>query len=363
MSTVIWADDLSGAANALAPFGAAGFSTVIETGLTGERTLREPADAVFFDVVCFDVDARESGARQIPEIPAPSVLKIDSIGRGQIAELIAEACRRFQYDAVLIAPAWPAQGRAVQGGIGHRGVDWNAIGREAEALIAEAAAGVAPEIIVADAATQSDLDALVRESGPGTLFVGSQGIAAAVAHALAAAGDSVGGGCTQPSARQSAPGETESGGTLAVFGSVDPVAAAQRDALTTAGWPEVVFRAGDPPPHLAHAQSALASGDGAVCSILADDPGEWPAAEHDDALRELLAAPARIAATGGATGAELLRVLRVTTLTGVTETARGISEMHLPDGRTFATQPGSVGEPGDFLDFHTSHLRSKETPA
>ena len=360
MSIVIWADDLSGAANALAPFGAAGFSTLIETRLAGARSLPESGGAV-----CFDVNAREGGARRIPEIPAPSVLRIDSIGRGQIAELIAEVCRRFAYDAVLIAPAWPAQSRAVQGGIGHRGVDWNALGREAEALVREGAAGsgAAPKIVVADAATQDDLDALVRDAGPDTLFVGSQGIAAAVARALTAAGDSVGGGSAPASANTVVSGEGAGRGTLVVFGSVDPVAAVQRDALTSAGWPEAVFRAGDPPPNPAHVFSALASGHGAFCSILADDPGEWPAAEHDDALRELLAAPARIAATGGATGAELLRVLRVTTLTGVTETARGISEMHLPDGRTFATQPGSVGAPDDFLDFHTSHIRSKETPA
>lgn len=126
--------------------------------------------------------------------------KIDSAARGPLAAEILAAHRALQTRAVLLAPAFPAMGRRVRNGIldiedaaGQRSrINLTSLflpkNRPAIALISQPSE-LAPAlesgkaVLMCDAATQADLETLVRtaESLPGLLYAGSAGLARALA--------------------------------------------------------------------------------------------------------------------------------------------------------------------------------------
>ena len=119
-----------------------------------------------------DAFAQETMERFAPLLAcgAPAFKKIDSLLRGNVALEIAACARHF--DRVVIAPAFPAQGRITRGGRQLAQVDgeWRDVGVDLPGL--------------RDAETDADLDALVveeRAKGGRVLWCGAGGLAAALA--------------------------------------------------------------------------------------------------------------------------------------------------------------------------------------
>lgn len=147
----ILADDLTGAADAAAPFAARGLATAVVVGDDAlaqvAPTFPSPAEAgderAGAAARCSDrasrsdapeVVARFSGGRDLPEAeavrrtrdaverlraagePGHWYLKIDSVLRGHPGAELAAAMATLGVKRALVAPALPSQGRAVEGG-------------------------------------------------------------------------------------------------------------------------------------------------------------------------------------------------------------------------------------------------------
>lgn len=129
---------------------------------------------------------------------ALSFKKLDSLLRGHVTAEIAACIRGGSYDRVIIAPAFPFQGRVTRGGRqlqqgeGHRGAEEAAVGPDIAADLAQdfrcaiARPGeIKPSLItIYDAETDTDLDRIVdaEMARPASrLWVGSGGLAAALA--------------------------------------------------------------------------------------------------------------------------------------------------------------------------------------
>lgn len=347
---VAWADDLSGAANMLAPFTEKGFRTALvtlESGGVAERFAE--ATRVNYQgrvAVCFDANVREGGAELLPWLPRPVMLKIDSLGRGEIARLVQEAARRFPYDAIVLAPAWPSQERCLRNGIGVGGTDWNEILEEIRLAVHPVPVRLANE------STDFELEALVKAASDGVLWVGSQGIA----QALAAGAQS-----REPSLRHRPDFTRGERGTLVVVGSREPLAVAQAKFLKDAGWADLSLESPVSQEEADRAIRELSAGRGVIGSIGGESPSEWEKVfeSQRETIAALWNAAGGIVATGGATGSQLLRLQGESILWDVSEDARGVARSRLPDGRVFATQPGSVGTESDFLEVISAQKTSR----
>jgi len=199
------ADDLTGACDAAAAFLGAGRAVRVWLGAAAAFPATEPVQA-------FNTDSRSltpaKASRVVSRTAAalasnPQALlfkKIDSAARGPFAAEILAAHRAFGSRAILLAPAFPAAGRTVRNGILEI---QDATGQDTRVDIANlflpgdrsrialvsrpeelgAALDIGKSVLLCDASTQSDLEALVRaaEKFPGLLFAGSAGLAQALA--------------------------------------------------------------------------------------------------------------------------------------------------------------------------------------
>lgn len=116
---VILADDLTGACDAAAPFASAGRRTRVslDPGAANEAV----------DVVAYDLDVRDSSPEQasqrVGQLAQRSsrsnvhlLVKIDSTLRGPVVELCRAALEGAARAVVVVAPAFPAQGRTLVNG-------------------------------------------------------------------------------------------------------------------------------------------------------------------------------------------------------------------------------------------------------
>lgn len=253
----IIADDLTSAADGGAPFARAGHRVAVGFG---HGAL--PAGDV--DVLALDLDSRrgspgEAAARVGRAVallgPLPLLfLTMDSTLRGHVGFQVASALQTSGRRTVVVAPAFPMCGRATLGGVQlvdgvpvHRtrsgqdlgnpvkqsrvarlfdGLDLGPAVELASAAIRDGAplAGVlrGARVVVADAATDADLDALVTgmKGHDSVLWVGSPGLA----HALARAHLGTRAPRDQPTAVR----------PLVVVGSLHPSSRAQVAALIEA---------------------------------------------------------------------------------------------------------------------------------
>ncbi|HEX6978252.1 MAG TPA: four-carbon acid sugar kinase family protein [Alphaproteobacteria bacterium] len=173
--------------------------------------------------------------------PALGFKKIDSLLRGNTLLEIATCVRRGRFGTVVIAPAFPEQGRITRAGVQLYRDPANGGWRQTGAgsiLRALAAKGIrarivprrclprGPGIFICDAETPSDLDRIVslrsRLDGP-ILWIGSAGLSRALAQFP----------------RPLVPPSTSS--VLVVVGSNHPVAVGQGDVLAS-GMPEAIAR-------------------------------------------------------------------------------------------------------------------------
>jgi uncharacterized protein YgbK (DUF1537 family) len=215
---LIVADDLTGAMDSAGPFAAAG----VETWVAASPMQCDPSALHSARVVSVNADSRhlpaDRAADRVREIAARLgtgydvvFKKVDSTLRGNV---VAETLALMQATGrrrAIVAPAFPAQGRTVSGGVVH--VDGIALAQTPfardklsppplaplhEAFATRvAAAAVAPDriaqapggegVLVVDAASDADLDATVDALGAdlgGVLLAGSAGLTQALARKL-----------------------------------------------------------------------------------------------------------------------------------------------------------------------------------
>lgn len=217
-SVLILADDLTGAADCAAAF--IGRSPEVVVALDERARLRAPVLAIDLDtrsrseeVACHVVRRAFSGRRaREAEI---LFKKIDSTLRGHVAaELHAARAALGPKRLFIFAPAFPAQGRTVKQGRVH--VNGKPLrGGNLARLAGD------ERIMVCDAQTDLDLRAIARKGlamRPRPLFVGSAGLARAIASAL-------------PRQRMRAHAQSPHTPVVVAVGSASPVSARQANRL------------------------------------------------------------------------------------------------------------------------------------
>lgn len=344
----ILADDLTSALDALAPFAVRGWNTCVALN---DRAVDSPIDGI----AARDLDSRfldPAAARALfmdaAEAASPGVLfkTVDSTLRGNIAAEIDGAVAGSGRRRAIVAPAFPAAGRATVSGrqlVGGVPVDRSVFGADPRtpvltSLLDELLPRSCDCLVEArDATSDADLDAIVAaEPDPAAvLWIGSPGLAAALARRLAplARGKSV---AVPPAER-----------VVVVVGSAHPASREQVARLVAAGTP-VVEASGDEEAASAALIGALAGG----VALLAA-----PAARtvNPDALVRALARIAGAArdrvdgvvVTGGDTARHVLLALGVERLALAGEIEPGVP-FGLAQGRgqarAFVTKAGGFGD-------------------
>jgi uncharacterized protein YgbK (DUF1537 family) len=217
---LIFADDLTGALDAAAPFAGRGLETEVAIGLDGVRAALADAPAVLsVNLGCRDGKADEARRRTqelLALVPAGTILfkKIDSRLKGHIAaEMDA-----ISYRHALVAPAIPDFGRVVAGGA------VSGFGFEFAISVLERLGGHAGRCTLPDTQPTGDIrEALAAAQAEGAdLLVGARGLAEALAEAMT--------GQTVPEAAA-----VPAGKGLFVIGSRDPITVEQVDVLGSVG--------------------------------------------------------------------------------------------------------------------------------
>lgn len=154
------------------------------------------APVLALDSFTRDVDAATARARVAALAPALATAemvykKLDSLLRGHVAVEIAACQRAGIFDAVVIAPAFPAQGRITRDGrqLAHGsdvGVDLVGDLAEQGIPVARRRPGddLPPGVSFWDAETDADLAAIAGLERRRVLWCGTAGLAGALSHAL-----------------------------------------------------------------------------------------------------------------------------------------------------------------------------------
>ncbi len=217
---LIFADDLTGALDAAAPFAGRGLATEVAIGLDGVRAALADAPAVLsVNLGCRDGKADEACRRTqelLALVPAGTILfkKIDSRLKGHIAaEMDA-----ISYRHALVAPAIPDFDRVVVDGA------VSGFGVEIAIPVHDRLGGHAGRCTVPDTRSKGDIrEALAAAQAEGAdLLVGARGLAEALAEAMT--------GQTVPEAAA-----VPAGKGLFVIGSRDPITVEQIDVLGSVG--------------------------------------------------------------------------------------------------------------------------------
>lgn len=395
---LILADDLTGAADCAIAFARRGLAASVAWQGAGQDAEADPGT----DVLAIDADSRrlppaEAGARHAALIRARHrpgaglIKKIDSTLRGQPAAELAATLAALRGSGrpalAVIAPAFPATGRTVEGGrvhlhgaplestplwardhsypsavlaevLGSAGLTSRALPldlvRAGEAALAAAlgdALAEGSEAVILDATAPGDLDALARASLPlaeRLLWVGSGGIAAALAAALP--------GGAPAAAALPAP----RGGVLVVVGSVAEASRQAARRLVAEGAAEFLVSpallragAGDPDwPRLSEGIAGAVAAGGNTLVTIAEDPEAdlSRGAALTEALATLLSSAAHrmgaLFATGGETACALLGHLGVHGIRLVEEVEPGVP-LGVTQGRIevpVMTKAGAFGD-------------------
>ncbi|WP_406690046.1 four-carbon acid sugar kinase family protein [Saccharopolyspora sp. ID03-671] len=371
------ADDLSGAVETAACLRPLGRSTTVELSGPNSAPLAHNAQGV----VVADLDNRALPAAEASQLARealreqggrPVFIKIDSQLRGPVAAVLGAAADR----PLVVAPALPALGRTVAGGVAHvRGVPlhlsdgWRVEGTAPPRSVAEALSplpcrGIALETVrsdalagaiaeclaagrvpICDGETDADMDAVVAATPDGARLAGSGGLAAAL-------------GRTAPAPVAENPHPATGNPLLMVVGTGSPTAAEQLRLAELRGT-RVLDHTGEIVPR---ALAALEHGPVA----LRIDPSEPIAPERSrERARGLAATAARIVEgcpspvdlvlTGGETARLVLDALGVRSLSPVGQVHHGAVVCRTPEGTSVVTRPGSFGE-ADSLARIVEHL-------
>ncbi len=295
---LIFADDLTGALDAAAPFAGRGLATEVAIGLDGVRAALADAPAVLsVNLGCRDGKADEA-RRRTQElsalVPAGTILfkKIDSRLKGHIAaEMDA-----ISYRHALVAPAIPDFDRVVVDGA------VSGFGVEIAIPVHDRLGGHAGRCTVPDTRSKGDIrEALAAAQAEGAdLLVGARGLAEALAEAMT--------GQTVPEAAA-----VPAGKGLFVIGSRDPITVEQIDVLGSVGPVSIVEAPnGIVPSH--------ADGGAGLTLVQATQGAEnlSPLAVSDrlaeGVVPHFTARAARLLLSGGATAEAVLRAMGISRL-------------------------------------------------
>ncbi|PWS34216.1 Hrp-dependent type III effector protein [Falsiroseomonas bella] len=333
------ADDLTGALDATAPFAAS-------AGHALPVALETPPDAGALDADTRDGPANAARSRASALAPwlaggRPAFRKLDSLLRGHVAaELAASAAGGFS--SLVIAPAFPGQGRRMREGRllladGTAGPDLGALLPAAGLRPRRLAAGEVPGgagAWLCDVETEADLAALARADLPQpVLWAGSGGLARALAGPGRAA-------------------HPPAGPLLLLCGSRHARAAAMLPGLGQAVLrPASVAQAGEA---ARRAAAALGDGQGAALSLQAagDAPGAiWRGLAETFAG---LPPPPLLGVVGGRSLRDLCLALGVMALDVAGEVRTGLPLSRLRggpwDGTPLISSSGAFDDRGLFRD-------------
>jgi len=183
LACLLIADDLTGACDAAVQFAARGFRVKVlldsEGGAGQTGVLAVSSESRDGDLASF----RNSLERLAHLRPRILFKKIDSTLRGHVGPEVAAAMDAFRCDVAVVAPAFPAMGRTVESGYLRVDGEMGFVPRELAAGFRD----LPGRFALRDAACDADLDAIVSEGlagGERVLWVGSAGLAAAVARAV-----------------------------------------------------------------------------------------------------------------------------------------------------------------------------------
>jgi len=347
----ILADDLSGALDAAGPFASRDGATCVywDVGRAGTHV----GDRIALDSASREVDAGDAIARTRAAALALwtgrrglAFLKIDSVWRGSPAAAIATASAEGRFDRVVVAPAFPEQGRMTRDG-----GQWVVEGARLRCVVpniaaelrrygldaaAEASASPSTIAVVCDASSADDLAAIVKRywlTGVRTLWCGTRGLARALADHAAGIGSATDTTAHEPPALR--------GPVLVVVGTDHPVSVAQAGVLERQ--PGIACHTvavgtrseGATPSVVAAAQAVLLR-----FAIPADSTREVARRMIAQALRDevdRLPRPGLVVATGGETVRALSEALGATRLDVLAEHEPGIPIAIWGDGRWAGT--------------------------
>jgi D-threonate/D-erythronate kinase len=381
MRVAIIADDLTGAADTGVQLARAGYRTAV--AFRGAPI--PPSEDL--DAVALDTDSRAmppgfaakrviSASRAVRDAPI-LYKKLDSTLRGPVAAELSAALGVSGRERAIVAPAFPAAGRTTADGVQLvRGVpvheteardDPRTPVREGHlpTLLAAAFPSVVSlgtgdladpatvrraldeaVCVVADAASDEDLEALVRAvpDPERVLWAGSAGLAVALAAVHPG-----------PSAATTPPSDP-AGRVLVVVGSLSGVARAQLRALEEHGCAAVPVAAGTPGEALGAARAALAGG---ACVALhsAEDRAASDAGAVVGGLAEAVAALSEeglfdaLVLTGGETAVGVARRLGAVgiRLAGEVEPGIPVGTLIGPKPYGVVTKAGAFGEAGTLV--------------
>lgn len=334
------ADDLTGAADAAAPFALRGMRVAVALDGT------PPSDV---DVLALVTDTRWRSAEDAERCvraaaslgrawgPDVLFLKVDSTLRGRVRGDVAAALSAWGAERAVASPAFPAQGRVVRDG---------ALLLHGERTV-EDVAGLFPGAVrVHDAESHQDLvrvaSAALRD---GAVAVGSGGLGRALAEVLVPHVPDVPRGPRWPRAD----------GVLVVVGTTHPVTRSQTDALVDAGAVHVVLapRGQDDVEKL---HDALRRTGTVVLTPAIDERLEGDSAEAVSAAEAVAAVVARVVderpglglvLTGGATALAVAAALGASSMRVLSEAAEGLplGELVVGDRRVpVVTKSGGFGQ-------------------
>jgi D-threonate/D-erythronate kinase len=345
------ADDLTGALDTVAQF----------TGRIGplpvllDRTTAPPEASYALNLSCRDGDETTAVARTRDSLCCYSgadlaFKKIDSLLRGHWAAELAEIVRSGMFRRLVLAPAVPAHGRLTRDGL-----QMLAQSSGNPLLIKDIAAelkrhgvsygAVDPEIVLPDAESDADLDAIAKRyaNGPATLWCGAAGLARAVA---------------QEPPRVARPLNQPH---LVIVGSRHTVTLRQVDVFGAAR-PDCLASMTAEPGFVDRVRTTLeTSGCCVVLPALPSGLSETEATERIarglDRLSGHLPPIGGLTVVGGETFAAFCRVLKATRLSVDGEFLHGVPASRMESGLwsgTFcASKSGAFGEP-DWLLKHLS---------
>ena len=324
------ADDLTGAIDSAARF-VGRFGPI---PVAWADTAAAPALAL--DSASRDLSRNEAVARAAALAPALAgaelaFKKLDSLLRGHVAAELVACLEMGRFNAAVIAPAFPAQGRITRHGrqLAH-GSD---VGVDLAAALANLGMPVAlrrpgddlpPGVSLWDAETDGDLAAIAAMARGRVLWCGSGGLAGALSSAN-----------PPPISPLAAP-------VLALSGSDNPVSAGQLDACAVR-----VTLCGPDDPAL--------PGPGAVIDVALPRGIDRAAAAHSiaasfTALLRRIARPGTLIVSGGETLRGICEALSATGLLVEGEVAPGIPVSRLTGGRwdglRVVSKSGAFGDAG-----------------
>ena len=335
----VLADDLTGAADAAAPFAARGLD--VSVALTTDT-------AEDVDVLALVTDnrwrpAEEAAARMHAAVdrvrawrPDLLFLKIDSTLRGRVRADVCVALDAWGSRNAVATPAFPAQGRTV-----HRG----ALQVHGEATVADIAVHFPPGVRVVDARTHDELVQVARAVlDDRAVAVGSGGLARALADVLVP---------TPGPPRLPRPPVA---GVLLVVGTTHATTLEQVAVLLAAGADRIVVD-GSAPWSVDAAARALRDGrrvvltGEVVADVAADSPQAAALAEHLARVVAAIVAAAPsvgLVLTGGATALAVAAALGAVELRLLSEVTEGLplGELLAGDRRIpVVTKSGGFGAP------------------